>query len=451
MKRVLFSLALLLTAAAASGQKLRSGPMAGFSDFREVALWAQTDGPAEVQFVCWPLAEPERKTASATRQATEETGFTVEVPIAGLEPGTRYGYEIRVNGRRVKRPYLLEFQTQALWQHRTDPPAFRFAAGSCNYTNEPAFDRPGRPYGGGDSIFTKINEARPDFMLWLGDNVYLREVDWNSRSGIYHRYSHARALPELQPLLGRCHHYAIWDDHDYGPNDSDRGYVRKRDAWDAFRDFWANPTQGLDGDYRGITTQFAWADVEFFLLDDRWFRSPNNRRTGECTILGKRQLAWLIDALVSSRASFKVVCMGGQFLNPAEVYETYANVCPEERERLLRLLKKERIPGLLFMNGDRHITELSMLEQEDFYPLYDLTVSPLTSGVPPEKAEQEANSLRVQGTFVRERNFALIEVSGPLKDRVMTVNIMGADGGLRWTRQIRAQDLRPPKRKEPQD
>ena len=53
------------------------------------------------------------------------------------------------------------------------------------------------------TIFSKAMHAqRPDLMLWLGDNTYLREVDWYTRTGFIHRYTHTRSLPELQPLPG---------------------------------------------------------------------------------------------------------------------------------------------------------------------------------------------------------------------------------------------------------
>lgn len=39
--------------------------------------------------------------------------------------------------------------------------------------------------------------------------------------------THSRSVAELQPFLASTHHYAIWDDHDYGPNDSDRGFYNK--------------------------------------------------------------------------------------------------------------------------------------------------------------------------------------------------------------------------------
>ena len=64
-------------------------------------------------------------------------------------------------------------------------------------------------------------------MLWLGDNIYTREVDFYSLSGYQKRYTHTRNIKEMQPLLSNTHHYAIWDDHDYGPNNTDRSNIHK--------------------------------------------------------------------------------------------------------------------------------------------------------------------------------------------------------------------------------
>jgi alkaline phosphatase D len=201
--------------------------------------------------------------------------------------------------------------------------------------------------------------------VWLGDNTYLREADWSSRSGILHRYTHTRAYSGLQPLLASTHHYATWDDHDYGPNNSDRSYWGKGLAREAFELFWPNPSYGMPG-IPGIATVFEWADTLFVLLDDRTNRSPNNRETGERTMLGDAQVEWLIDTLVSSTATLKFVAVGGQFLNPNDGFETFATF-PKERERILRLLEAERIPGVFFLTGDRHRTELSKLERPGLY------------------------------------------------------------------------------------
>jgi alkaline phosphatase D len=71
----------------------------------------------------------------------------------------------------------LQFRTPPLWQWRTDPPDFTLLTGSCAYINEEAYDRPGKPYGDGYSIFETMAQMRPDLTLWMGDNLYFHEAD----------------------------------------------------------------------------------------------------------------------------------------------------------------------------------------------------------------------------------------------------------------------------------
>ena len=424
---------------AAAEDPIRSGPMVGYSTMREVLLWVQTDGPARVHFVYYDTLEPARRFSTDTVRTREDSAFVAKLVADSVQPGTGYGYEVHVDGRRVERPYPLRFRAQELWQWRRDPPAFRMALGSCAYVNDPRYDRPGEPYGGGYGIFRAIHEKRPDAMLWLGDNTYLREADWNSRTGILHRYTHTRSLPELQPLLASTHHYAIWDDHDYGPNNSDRSFWEKETTREAFRLFWGNPCFGAAG-LEGIACTFRWSDVRFFLMDDRWYRTPNRRVTGERDMLGEEQIRWLVDALASSHATFNVVAVGGQVLNPVARYEGYADF-PAERQRLLYLLRQEEIPGVVFLSGDRHFTEMTVLERPGTYPLHEFTISPLTSE-PYEEGDREPNYRRVEGTAVTERNFAVMEVTGPRRDRTMTITVFDREGEEVWSRSLSARDLR---------
>ncbi len=432
----LAALGALPPAASAQEAAIRSGPMVGYGAMREVRLWVQTTGPAEVHFRYFHAVDPGHVWRTATVATSAESAFTAEIAADSVEPGRQYAYEVWVDGRRIDRPYPLAFRTPPLWQWRADPPDFTVAAASCFYVNEPAYDRPGEPYGSDFQILSALADRQPDLMLWLGDDTYLREPDWDSRTGILRRYTHTRSLPELQPLLGSVQHIAIWDDHDYGPNDSDRSYVGKAWTREAFDLFWANPPPVADLD--GITTMFPWGDVQFFLLDDRWYRSPNDRKTGDREMLGERQLQWLIDALASSGATFKIVVMGGQVLSPTAEFENYATY-PDERARMLEAIRAEGIPGVVFLSGDRHFTELTRLDRPGTYPLYDLTTSPLTAGLASPNAP---NTLRVDGTYVREHNFAILSFHGPRDDRRLTITVVGPDGGERWSRTIAASELR---------
>lgn len=353
--------------------------------------------------------------------------------VHGLEPGTTYSYVIK-SGRHVLSDTLL-ITTQTLWQYRSDPPSVRIALGSCAYINEPIYDRPGKPYGGGYEIFETIANDGFDAMFWLGDNVYLREADFGSYSGYVHRYNHTRSTPELQTLLSRGVHYAVWDDHDYGPNDCDGSYSNKALAKKAFDAYWPNPSGEVAAAPELNATSFAFADAEVFLLDNRTHRVNDGMGEGKRQMFGKIQLEWLLNNLKNSRAPFKLIAVGGQVVSDAAIYENFAQF-PEEREWLLSELNRLNIKGAVFLSGDRHSSELSKLQLPNGNWVYDITVSPLTSGS--YDHSEEPNELREPGTMVGERNYGMLEISGPRKERTLRMQIKSAQGALIWERSISA-------------
>ncbi len=425
----------------AQNSLLNSGPMVGYGQMTEVMLWVQTTKPAAVYYRYWESGDPKNKMASTVENTKEENAFTAHTLIQGLKPGKQFEYEILVNGKIEKRSYPLRFQTQPLWQWRTDPPAFAVAFGSCAYINEPEADRPGKSYGADFEIFSSIASKNPDLMLWLGDNVYYRELDYNTVGGLRHRMTHDRALPELQALFGATHNYAMWDDHDFGPNDADRSYRLKEASLETFKMFWANQTYGT-AKLPGVFQRFEWGDVEFFMLDDRYHRSPNESPDdSNKTMFGKAQVQWLKDVLVNSTATFKIIANGNQMLNLAgDKYESLAEF-PFEHRDLLHYIKQQKISGILFLSGDRHMTELLQVPDSSFYTLYDYTSSSLTAGIANFTNEAELK-MRVPGTFIAEHNFGMLRFSGPRKDRKLTLECYDVKGILRWSKDIRASELK---------
>ncbi len=411
--------------------------MLGYNSYREQALWVQTEKAAKVEFAYHPLDSGDPWLKSAAVNTKESKAFVAEVVLDNLTPGTAYEYQVFVNGKVVPKVGNQLFYTQTIWAYRIDPPNFQFALGSCNYIIEEPTDRSGKPYGGDYQIFTSIAANQPKFMLWLGDNVYFRESDWSSKSGMQHRYTHSRHIPELKILLANAPQYAIWDDHDFGPNNSDRSFINKELSKENFDLFWSNPPQAHP-DLQGVTNLFDWSDSQFFLLDNRYNRAPNERLDGDRTMLGTLQLEWFKEALLNSPATFKFVAIGGQFLNTAPVFENYsANGYDKERQEIIDFIYKHQIKNVIFLTGDRHHSELSVLEKEGQPTIYDLTISPLTSGV--HDASSEANSLRVAGSHIAQRNFALINVSGPLKARELDIQIQSSDNKPLWQFKIKAQ------------
>jgi alkaline phosphatase D len=430
MKHCIFILTFFLSATLAQAQNkyLKNGPMIGYVEMKEALLWAQTTQKATVQFEYWPADNPKEKHKTKKVCTREHQGFTAKCIASEVEPGIKYTYQLLINGKKVKLPYATTFTTQALWQFRTDPPAFSVAAGSCNYVNETIYDRPNKPYGSEHEIFKAIYEKKPNAMLWLGDNAYLREPDWSTRSGMIHRYTHSRSLPDLQPLLASTPNYATWDDHDFGPNDSDKTWVHKQTALDVFKLFWGNPTYGVEGQ-PSVATAFTINDIAFFSLDNRYHRTPNYCETcPQKSQLGAIQLQWLLESLVSSSAPFKIVMIGGQVLTTNAANETYIKHYAEEREIILKFIEENNIKNVVFLTGDRHFAEMSKLTNAKGNSVYDITTSSLTAGAYADGPTKEQNKNRIEGTAVGVHNFAMLNFSGLRKERSLEVKLFDTTG-----------------------
>ena len=418
---------------------LKSGPMPAYADMTGAAIWLQTTQPATVELRYWVETRPEEEWSANAE--TSKAGDCIAVFRLGeLDFGTTYAYSVSINGKPVELPYALRFRTQPHWKWRMDPPDFSFTFGSCMYINEPAFDRPGKPYGGDFELLEALADDPAEFMLWLGDNTYTREPDWSSESGIRYRYAHTRAFPQLQRLLATRQNYAIWDDHDYGPNDADRAYAFKEESLRVFEDYWPAHRYGAPG-APGAFQRFEWGDVEVFTLDDRWYRSPNKAPLDDDkTMFGKAQLQWLFDGLTNSVATFKLIACGGQVLNPLHFYEGLGSI-PAEQKRIQDFIVEHKIEGVVFLSGDRHHSELLSVTPEGGYPLYEYTCSPLTAGAGGDKREAD-NPARVGGTWVTgKRNYGKVTVKGKTGDRRLVLECKDKQGELLWTHEIKRSEL----------
>ena len=424
---------------------LRSGPMVGHVDMMEANIWVQLHDTATVRIEYQDVSGEGRRQQTSSKQAQRDNAYCVTMTCDSVQPGRSYTYWVYINDLPVDFPYPTTFTTRPLFRWRADDwPTATIMIGSCFYINEEGFERWNKDgvevgYGSQYEIVTAMQRTPSDVMVWLGDNVYLREADWNSRSGILHRFSHTREVSELQPFLASRSHYAIWDDHDFGPNNSNRSFWAKDIALEAHKLFWPAPSYGVGG-LPGITTTFEIADVQVFLLDDRYYRTPEHRVDVEPSILGEHQIQWLVDALVSSTATFKIIAVGSQFLATDSRKEGFIHA-PAERQQLIDLITKNDIKGVLFVSGDVHGAELMKMDRTNAYPLYEFTSSALTAGSNVGIADQP-NDHRIQGTAYGLHNFGTITVSGPRKERSLTLRLMSKDGEEIWQRTITADELR---------
>ncbi len=452
MKNILCLLLSLLSVEIVFAQSLFvAGPMAGYVELRTARIWVEVAPKVNhVVIRWWKDGTDTNGGGQQTYTGTLRDDFNpATFMLSGLAPGTKYRYKISAFNTLKKEEEKIEgsFTTQSLWQWRKPAPDFSFLTGSCAYFNQPEYDRPGKPYGGDSSIFLTMAKQPADFMLWLGDNWYTREADYMSTWGLRYRAHHDRSLPVLQPLLKAMSHYAIWDDHDFGPNDYGASYIYTSEGRDYFADYWPNPSFGKDG--KGIYTQFNYNDVAFFLLDDRTWRSADDVKDSldgkpnpNKHMLGAEQMAWLKDALLMQKyAPFKIIVNGSQVLNPLSPFDCMRHFGNEWRE-LMDFIAEYDINGVVFLTGDRHHSEIIRMERPSKYPLYDVTVSPFTSSPAKPANEEEHMPQRVPGSLIVAQNFGLVSVSGPKGARVLKVQFKDVAGSLKSEWHVSEADLK---------
>lgn len=426
--------------AARAAPAVSGAPVAGHFTHDTVRLFLQSTEDASATVRYWPETEAEERAATAKGSLFKATQYAEILELKGLAPGTTYLYRVTLEGGGGA---VGRFRTAPA--PGTEPADFRVYVGSCAYTE--AYTRGGNPYGANHHIFDTMagrmaGDALPHFMLWLGDNLYLRgpspqlgiPAEYETAAHMEVRYKDVRSQLKLRRLFAATHHYAIWDDHDYGPNNADKSFALKDDSLRLFRAYWPNPASGAEG-VPGNWCRFTHQDAEFFLLDSRFHRDSEKAPPDPAkAMFGPTQMAWLKRGLAESKAAFKLVAGGSQLLSETKNgvhsgWHSYA----AERDDFLAWLKANPVKGLVLLSGDRHNTQV--FREGD---VYEFSCSPLTSRLSPLDKAEWANPRLVKECVVEAHNFGTLEFSGKGRSRQVTARAHDADGKLLWTRVLAA-------------
>ena len=336
--------------------------------------------------------------------------FTAVAEVTGLSPGTRYAYEVLLDGKRVPGSGPYGFTTFASPGQGT---RLRVAfGGGAGYT----------PWK--ERMWNVIADAEPDALLLLGDNVYIDTPKVpETQSYCYYR---RQSRPEFRSLLAGVPAFAIWDDHDFGTNDCVAGRNPdhpswKRPVWELFKRQWNNPDYGAGAGKPGCYFAFTAGDVDFFMLDGRFFRT--DPKMADPTMLGLDQNLWLRTSLAASRATFKVIVSPVPWATGTKPgsLDTWDGF-PAERKALFDFLAEHDIEGVVLLSADRHRTDIWRIERERGYPLYEFESSRLTN-VHVHKIMPGA----IYG-YNAKCSFGLLDFDTTLDDPELLFTVMSIDG-----------------------
>lgn len=321
-------------------------------------------------------------------------------------------------------------------------PLRRIAFGSCARQDQP------------QPIWDAIMAARPDLFLMIGDNIY---GDTDDMEVLRAKYAQLGAIPGFQRLRASVPLLAVWDDHDFGKDDVGEDYPKRVESQQVFMEFFREPADSPRRKHPGLYLSQLFGPVgkrtQVILLDARYFRSKLTRRPNRIpgegpyvpnndpasTMLGEEQWRWLEEQL-RVPAQLRVIASGVQVVPEDHSWEKWMNM-PHERERLFRLLRETKAGGVLFLSGDRHLAELSMMDAGLGYPVYDLTSSGLNQANETWR-KYEANRHRV-GTMNWGDNFGLVAVDWDRPDPRVSLQIRDVEGDVNIQRKINLSTIQP--------
>jgi len=324
-----------------------------------------------------------------TAAALAANDFTAKALVFPLKPATRYFFRWRHGnavsdvGTFVTAPLLTRRSFRFVWSGDSDPSRI---GGLPVFNNWEALDA--------------ARGEQPDFFVYLGDTIYsdFRAggllPDVQTLDGFRGLYKSARDFPALQALARSTSIYAIWDDHEVR-NDWDGETVDPailatgRKAFLEYMPLWDRPVlQDRDCATAPLFRAFSWGrEADLFVLDTRSCRSASVEQVclgdlaptmpasirpqfglaaqppAGCldaindpsrTILGRVQKAVFKQALLASRARFKIVitpeAIQQLLVVPYDTWEGYT----AERIEILSFIRDQGIRNVLFLTTDGH-------------------------------------------------------------------------------------------------
>ena len=265
----------------------------------------------------------------------DDVNAPLRFAIDGLDAGADYKYVLMSQGE------VDDLHAGRVTTFPQGPATLTLAFGSCARTNS------------NGAVFDAIRAVDPDLYVIAGDLHYgnISEDDPSLFSSAISEVHDSAA----QSLLYRSVPIAyVWDDHDFGPNDSDSTSASRPAAWQNYRD--QVPHYELADSSAGpIYQAYSIGRVRVVMLDTR-----SQRLASDGVLLGEQQLTWLLDELLAARDShaLTIVVSPTAWIGPVQQGADHWGGFAAERDRVGAFLDEHQIENLILVGGDAHMVAI---------------------------------------------------------------------------------------------
>ena len=259
----------------------------------------------------------------------------VRVTVDDLEPATEYRYRFESEGiaDEVRAGTVTTFPDGAA--------SLRIAFGACART------------GTNGVVFDAILGVDPDLYVITGD-IHYRDIGKNDEDRFASAYDGVHESPARSALYRSVPIAYVWDDHDYGRNDSDSKSASRPAAWATYRTHVPHydlPV-GSDG---SIQQAFTIGRVRVVMLDTR-----SHRLESDGTLLGSEQLEWLKAELLAARDThaLTVLVTPTAWIGAPEAGADHWGAFASERAGIGSFLADNAIDNVVLVGGDAHMVAI---------------------------------------------------------------------------------------------
>ncbi len=415
-------------------KELIHGPMTGSVTSNSAKVWIRTFTETSFEVTVARDFAITNRVGIYSGKTTKNDDYTGIAEITGLQSNTEYFYQITINGKKVVP--VASFKT--------------FAA-----KNEVGIER--IAFGGGafynpilEYIWKTIAQQKPSFFLGMGDNVYIDHPDLPEVQKFC--YYQRESSPEFRKMLTTVPYYSVWDDHDFGVNDSYGGAGESAKPWKpdvlkVYKQNTLNPYYGGGEKHPGTWYNFSMGDVEFFMIDTRYYRTPSFVKDGgaNANMLGEEQMEWLKNRLENSTATFKVIVSSIPWSDGAKDimegrFDTWRGY-QKERAGIFDFLTQKGVEGVVLLSADRHRHDAWKHNRPGDYSLYEFTSSRLTN--------IHYHELRKGALFGYNQNcgFGVLEFNTVAKQPYLVFKIITIDNELIDQMRVYLHQLQTPVKK----
>lgn len=275
----------------------------------------------------------------STTALTSTTNWRTPLSVGGLEADTAYYWKVDVGGALLGGGQMRTSSSVSK--------SFKLIAGSCDRNN------------GGQDVFDRISAKSPELFIHMGDWHYA-DINTNDVS-LFRAAWDGRILTDTgadkrRGLYAKTSMAYMWDDHDYGANNSSGNSASRPASVEAMRQHVSAPYE-LSGSSDGTYYSFIYNGLRIIMSDLRSLRTDESATDNASkTMMGATQKAWWKSEIQEAKTAGQPVVWITTMPYVGTTGDDGWHLYTTERQELADFIIAEGMSSRMFaISGDAHM------------------------------------------------------------------------------------------------